>query len=178
MKKITTFALILTLSYVGFAQQQEVRNLRHEFTPEEREQLRLSSEQQDQSTRGQRGRQTPEEREQMLMNSAQRQTERLKELLNLSEEQENAVSEINYRYAILRIQVSQVARTEERADLRELLSELDEKRDAEILPVLNEKQAELFIQSKNDQQERREQMRHRVEERRLQRELEKAEGQR
>jgi hypothetical protein len=168
MKKIFTIALIFALSYASFAQQQDVRNLRHEFTPEEREQLRISSEQQE-ATRGQRNRQTPEEREQMLINSANRQTERLSEELNLDEEQEKTINDIFLRYAVLRTQISQAARAEERTDLRELLSELDEKRDAEILPILTESQMELFIKHKAEEQERREQMRQRVEERRQQR---------
>jgi hypothetical protein len=167
MKKTTTIALIFAFSYASFA-QQDVRNLRHDFTPEEAEQLRISPEQQELG-RPQRNRQTPEEREQMLINSANRQTERMTELLSLDEAQQETVSEIYLRYAVLRTQVTQAARTEERTDLRELLSELDEKRDAEILPILNETQSKRFLNQKNEERERREQMRQRVEERRQQR---------
>jgi hypothetical protein len=174
MKTIfTIIALLFAFSSISFAQQQGIRNLRHEFTPEELEQLRISQSQQQQAeSSNQRQRMNPEDHEQMLINSAQRQTERLKELLTLDEEQEKTINEIHLRYAVLRVQVSEATRAEGRSDLRELLSELDEKKDAEILPVLDENQIVIFLQQKKEQEERREQMRGRMDERRQRRTVE------
>ncbi|MCL2028298.1 MAG: hypothetical protein FWG79_07410 [Bacteroidales bacterium] len=149
MKKITAIALILALSYVSFAQESENREQR--------------------SQRESRQRMTPERREQMTNTSAQRQTEQLKVQLNLDEEQEKTIEAINLKYAVLRTQVSEAARVEQNANARELLNELDGKREAEILPILNENQIEVFFKNKTEQQERRQQMRERVEESRQQR---------
>ena len=149
MKKITAIALILALSYVSFAQESENREQR--------------------SQRESRQRMTPERREQMTNASAQRQTEQLKVQLNLDEEQEKTIEAINLKYAVLRTQVSEAARVEQNANARELLNELDGKREAEILPILNENQIEVFFKNKTEQQERRQQMRERVEESRQQR---------
>jgi hypothetical protein len=139
--KLTIVALLVALSFNSFAQQ-----------------LRES-----------RQRMDPAEREQMLIASANRQTEQMKELLSLDEEQEEAVNRINLRYAVLRTQVTEAARAQEGANLRELLAELEAKREAEILPVLNENQMEIFINHRKEQQERRDQMRQRVDERRQER---------
>jgi ABC-type lipoprotein release transport system permease subunit len=142
MKTITTIALIFALSYASFAQQ---------------------------STEQRRQRMNPEQREQMQVSSAQRQTEQMKALLNLDEEQESAIHKINLKYTILRTQVSEATRTEEGTNVRGFLSELEEKRESEILPILNENQIEIFFTQKKEQQERREQMRERVDQRRQQR---------
>jgi len=139
MKTILTIALILALNNVSFAQQGS-RNSRQQMTPEQREE--------------------------MLTVSAQRQTERMTEFLELNEEQQEAIHAINLKYAVLRVQITEAARTQEGMDIRTLLNELDERRDDEILPILNENQIDRFLEQKKEAQERREEMRQRVEERR------------
>ena len=135
--KITTIILIFALGYSSFAQQQAPRGgMRQQLTPEQQVQM------------------------------AQRQTERMKESLKLDEEQEKEVRTINLKYAVLRAQIAEAARAEEGIDLRALLTELEEKREGEILPILNAEQIEIFITQKNEQQERQQQMRQRGEERR------------
>jgi hypothetical protein len=149
MKTFITFAtLIFALNYASFSQQATPQNLRHRLTPEEREQMQA--------------------------NSAQRQTEQMKEFLNLNEDQEKAILEINLKYAYLRTQVTQAARAEG-GDIRALLNELDEKREAEILPILNEDQTKLFLEQRVEQQQRRDQMRQRMEERRQRRAVDSVE---
>ena len=111
-------------------------------------------------------RMAPEEREHMQISSALRQTELMAESLNLTDNQIDTIFEINLKYAILRTQITDEVHSSERTTLRNLLDELDEKRDAEILPLLNASQIELFLEQRNEAQLRREQMRQAVEERR------------
>ena len=111
-------------------------------------------------------RMAPEEREHMQISSALRQTELMAEFLNLTDNQIDTAFEINLKYAILRTQITDEVHSSERATLRNLLDELDEKRDAEILPLLNASQIELFLEQRNEAQLRRDQMRQAVEERR------------
>ncbi|MCL2413844.1 MAG: hypothetical protein FWC94_01135 [Bacteroidales bacterium] len=108
----------------------------------------------------------PEEREHMQISSALRQTELMAEFLDLTDEQIDTIFEINLKYAILRTQIMDDARNSDRTVLRNLLDELDEKREAEILPLLNANQTELFLEQKSEAQLRRDQMRQAVEERR------------
>ena len=128
---LTTIVMILALSYSSSAQQQTPRNQRHEMTPEERIQMQA--------------------------NQAQRQTEQMKTRLTLDEEQAKVIGEINLKYAVLRAQILEAARTEEGLDIRALITELEEKRENEILPFLNENQLDTYFTFKKEQEGRREQ---------------------
>ena len=128
---ITTIAMILALSYGSSAQNTTPRNLRHQMSSEERTQMQA--------------------------NAAQRQTEQMKERLNLDEEQTKAIGEINVKYSVLRVQIIEAARTEEGLDVRALIMELEEKRENEILPFLNENQLDTYFTFKKEQEGRREQ---------------------
>jgi predicted nucleic acid-binding OB-fold protein len=136
MKTILTTAILLfALSYGSSAQQAQQRNLRQELTPEELAQMQV--------------------------NMAQRQTQQMKERLKLDEEQEKAINEINLRYAVLRAQITELARTEQDLDIPALMTELEQKQENEILPFLNEDQMEPYYALKKEQQERRQQMQQR-----------------
>ena len=148
MKTILTIAiLIFALSNISFAQQTPPRSQRQQMTPEQREE--------------------------MLTASAQRQTDRMTEFLELDQEQQEAVHAINLKYAILRVQITEAARSEEGMHLPTLLNELDERRADEILPILNDSQIERFLEQRKEAQQQREQMRERVDERRRTRNLER-----
>jgi hypothetical protein len=136
MKTIFTTAILLfALSYCSSAQQTTQRNLRYELSPEERAQMQVTM--------------------------AQRQTQQMKERLKLDEEQEKAISEINLRYGVLRMQITDLAQTEPELDVPALMTELEEKQENEILPFLNEDQIEPYYALKKEQQERRLQMQQR-----------------
>jgi uncharacterized membrane protein YgcG len=128
----TTITLIFALAYSGLAQHAEIRDLRHELTPEERMQMQVAM--------------------------AQRQTEQMKERLKLDKEQEKAINEINLKYAVLRAQIIDLARTQEDIDVRALMTELEEKLENEILPFLNPDQIDPYFELRKEQQERRQQM--------------------
>jgi hypothetical protein len=130
---LTTAILLFALSYSSSAQQAQPRNLRHELTPEERTQMQV--------------------------NMAERQTQQMKERLKLDEEQEKAVREINLKYTMLRVQILDLAQTQEGFDIPALLAELEEKRENEILPFLNDDQIDPYFALKKEQEERRLQMR-------------------
>ena len=110
---------------------------------------------------GQRHQMTPEEQAQMLATAAQRQTAQMKERLNLDEEQEKAIGEINLKYARLRNGIIELARTQEGVDLVVLMQELEEKRDNEILPFLNNDQIDTYTAFRKEQQVRVQQMQQR-----------------
>ena len=130
---LTTITLILALSHSGLAQQQTPRNLRHDMTPEERMQMQVAM--------------------------AQRQTALMKERLNLDADQEKNIGEINMKYAVLRIQIADLAQSQEGIDIRTLMTELEEKQENDILPFLNEDQMEPYFELKKEQEERRQHMR-------------------
>ncbi|MCL2413615.1 MAG: hypothetical protein FWC98_05720 [Bacteroidales bacterium] len=109
---------------------------------------------------------TPEEREQTQISSAQRQTDLIAEFLDLTDEQADTIFQINLKFALLRMQLIDETRGGDRAGLRERLDELNEQREVEIMPLLNPEQAELFLENKREAEQRREQMRRAVEERR------------
>ena len=132
MKAIfTTIVLVFALGYGGFAQQVMRMNMNQ---------------------------MTPEERTRMQVMMAQRQTQQMKERLKLDEEQEKAISEINVRYAVLRVQLAELAQTQEGTDLPALLRELEERQENEILPFLNEDQIDPYFALKKEQQERMQRM--------------------
>jgi len=116
---------------------------------------------------------TEEEREYAQFTSALRQTEQMADFLDLSDPQIEAIFEIYHRFATLRFQAMEEARTANRTDLRATLDALDEQRDAEILPILDPNQTALFLEHKNEAQARREQMRQAVEDRRRTRDLQR-----
>jgi len=109
---------------------------------------------------------TAEEREYAQIVAATRQTELMADFLALNEAQIEGVFEIYLKFAELRFQAMDDARSEGRTDLREILEVLDQQRDAEILTVLEPSQTERFLQQQTEAQMRREQMRQAVEDRR------------
>ncbi|MDR1951028.1 MAG: hypothetical protein LBP96_02215 [Bacteroidales bacterium] len=130
---LTTATLVFALSFNCSAQQQQVM-----------------------FRQGQQ--MTPEERTQLQVTMAQRQTQQMKERLKLDAEQEKAIGEINLKYAVLRVQVTDLAQSQEGADIPALMTELEAKQENDILPFLNENQIEPYYELKKEQQERRQQM--------------------
>ena len=130
--------LVFALSKISFAQQATPENPRQQMSPQERDEMQIAS--------------------------AQHQTDRMAEFLELNEEQTEAVHVINLKYTRLRIRVMEAARAENEASLRALLSELDELRESEILLILNEEQTERYLEQKKEAEERRNEMRQRIQE--------------
>ncbi|MDR0437148.1 MAG: hypothetical protein LBH22_02460 [Bacteroidales bacterium] len=128
---LSLIVLTVALSFNGSA-QQPIQNLRYDFTPEERMQMQVRM--------------------------TQQQTREMATRLGLDKEQEQAIGEINLKYTLLRIQIMELAQTEEVLDIRALMDELEEKREKEILPFLEEHQMEVYYVVKEEQQKRRQQM--------------------
>ena len=133
--RTTLFTIVLVALSLNGSAQQPIQNLRYDFTPEERMQM------------------------QIMM--TQQQTREMVTRLNLDEEQEHAIGEINLKYILLRIQIMELAQTEEGLDIRALMNELEDKREKEVLPFLEEHQIEQYYVLKEEQQKRRQQMQQR-----------------
>jgi hypothetical protein len=109
--------------------------------------------------------QTQKSPEQMQAMVANRQTNVLKQRLKLDEEQMKAVNAINVKYAGLRTEATKAARGNKDADIRTEMLALNEKRESEIMLLLNEEQTQAFATMKQQQQERREKAEQRAKER-------------
>ncbi len=133
---LTLLAFTVALNFNGFAQQSGTAE------PQKR---------------------TPEEIQTMV---AKRQTEQLVKQLNLDAKQEKSVGEVNHKYAVLRAKVIESSKQEKNVNVRSEMLELNEKRENEILKLLNAEQTATYNTAREERERRREQLREEAEKRR------------